>query len=181
VAQHKEGVLEKAGELRDTLAKKFRVKLDDSDNSTGWKFSQYEMKGVPLRLEIGPRDIENNSCVLVSRVTREKTFVSLDNIVEEVEKALQKVHDELYNRALENRQNRTYEAHNHEEFLDIAANKSGYIKAMWCGETACEEQLKDETGGVKSRCIPFVEDHLSDVCACCGKPAKHMVIWGRQY
>ena len=181
VAQHKEGVLEKAGELRDTLAKKFRVKLDDSDNSTGWKFSQYEMKGVPLRLEIGPRDIENNSCVLVSRVTREKTFVSLDNIVEEVEKALQKVHDELYNRALKNRQNRTYEAHNHEEFLDIAANKSGYIKAMWCGETACEEQLKDETGGVKSRCIPFVEDHLSDVCACCGKPAKHMVIWGRQY
>jgi prolyl-tRNA synthetase len=181
VAQHKEGVLEKAEELRDTLAKKFRVKLDDSDNSTGWKFSQYEMKGVPLRLEIGPRDIENNSCVLVSRVTREKTFVSLDNIVEEVEKALQKVHDELYNRALENRQNRTYEAHNHEEFLDIAANKSGYIKAMWCGETACEEQIKDETGGVKSRCIPFVEDHLSDVCACCGKPAKHMVIWGRQY
>jgi prolyl-tRNA synthetase len=181
VAQHKEGVLEKAEELRAELAKKFRVKLDDSDNSTGWKFSQYEMKGVPLRLEIGPRDIENNSCVLVSRVTREKTFVSLDNIVEEVEKALQKVHDELYNRALENRQNRTYEAHNHEEFLDIAANKSGYIKAMWCGETACEEQLKDETGGVKSRCIPFVEDHLSDVCACCGKPAKHMVIWGRQY
>ena len=181
VAQHKEGVLEKAGELRAELAKKFRVKLDDSDNSTGWKFSQYEMKGVPLRLEIGPRDIENNSCVLVSRVTREKTFVSLDNIVEEVEKALQKVHDELYNRALKNRQNRTYEAHNHEEFLDIAANKSGYIKAMWCGETACEEQLKDETGGVKSRCIPFVEDHLSDVCACCGKPAKHMVIWGRQY
>ena len=181
VAQHKEGVLEKAEELRAELAKKFRVKLDDSDNSTGWKFSQYEMKGVPLRLEIGPRDIENNSCVLVSRVTREKTFVSLDNIVEEVEKALQKVHDELYNRALENRQNRTFEARSHEEFLDIATNKSGYIKAMWCGETACEEQLKDETGGVKSRCIPFVQEQLSDVCACCGKPAKHMVIWGRQY
>ena len=181
VAQHKEGVLEKAEELRAELAKKFRVKLDDSDNSTGWKFSQYEMKGVPLRLEIGPRDIENNSCVLVSRVTREKTFVSLDNIVEEVEKALQKVHDELYNRALENRTNRTYEARSREEFLDIAANKSGYIKAMWCGETACEEQIKDETGGVKSRCIPFVQEHLSDVCACCGKPAKHMVIWGRQY
>jgi prolyl-tRNA synthetase len=181
VAQHKEGVLEKANELKNELAKKFRVKLDDSDNSTGWKFSQYEMKGVPLRLEIGPRDIENNSCVLVSRVTREKTFVSLDNLAEEVEKALKKVHDELYQRALENRTNRTYEARSLEEFLSIASEKSGYIKAMWCGETACEEQIKEETGGFKSRCIPFVEDHLSDTCVCCGKPAKHMVIWGRQY
>ena len=181
VAQHKEGVLEKAAEIKATLSKTLRVKLDDSDNSTGWKFAQYEMKGVPLRLEIGPRDIENNSCVLVSRVTREKTFVSLDNLVEEVEKALQKVHDELYNRALENRTNRTYEARTYEEFLDTAANKEGYIKAMWCGETECEEKLKDVTGGVKSRCIPFVEDHLADTCVCCGKPAKHMVIWGRQY
>ena len=181
VAQHKEGVLEKANEIKNELAKKFRVKLDDSDNSTGWKFSQYEMKGVPLRLEIGPRDIENNSCVLVSRVTREKTFVSLDNLAEEVEKALKKVHDELYARALENRTNRTYEARTLEEFLSIASEKSGYIKAMWCGETACEEQIKEETGGFKSRCIPFVEDLLSDTCVCCGKPAKHMVIWGRQY
>ena len=139
------------------------------------------MKGVPLRLEIGPRDIENNSCVLVSRVTREKTFVSLDNLAEEVEKALKKVHDELYARALENRTNRTYEARTLEEFLSIASEKSGYIKAMWCGETACEEQIKEETGGFKSRCIPFVEDLLSDTCVCCGKPAKHMVIWGRQY
>ncbi len=181
VAQHKEGVLEKARELRDLLAKKFRVKLDESDYSTGWKFSQYEMKGVPLRLEIGPRDIENNSCVLVSRVTREKTFVSLDHLAESVEKALQTVHDELYARALENQKARTYEARTREEFLDIAANKSGFIKAMWCGETECEEQLKDLTGGVKSRCIPPEEERLSDVCVCCGKPARHMVIWGRQY
>ena len=176
-----EGVLEKAAEIKAQLSKTLRVKLDDSDNSTGWKYAQYEMKGVPLRLEIGPRDIENNSCVLVSRVTREKTFVSLDNLQEEVEKALQKVHEELYNRALENRTNRTYEARSYEEFLDTAANKEGYIKAMWCGETECEEKLKDVTGGVKSRCIPFVEDHLADTCVCCGKPAKHMVIWGRQY
>ena len=181
VAQHKEGVLEKAGEIKRELSKRFRVKLDDSENSTGWKFSQYEMQGVPLRLEIGPRDIEDNSCVLVSRVTREKTFVSLDNLAEEVEKALQRVHDELYQRALENRTNRTYEAHSREEFLELANTRSGYIKAMWCGETACEEEIKEITGGIKSRCIPFVEDHLSDVCACCGKPARHMVIWGRQY
>ena len=181
VAQHKEGVLEKARELRDLLAKKFRVKLDESDYSTGWKFSQYEMKGVPLRLEIGPRDIENNSCVLVSRVSREKSFVSLDGIVDAVETSLKAVHDELYNRALENRRARTYSAHNYEEFLDIAANKSGFIKAMWCGETECEEKIKDITGGVKSRCIPEEQEHLSDVCVCCGKPAKHMLIWGRQY
>ena len=181
VAQHKEGVLEKANELKAQLSKKFRVKLDDSDNSTGWKFSQYEMKGVPLRLEIGPRDIENNSCVLVSRVTREKTFVSLDNLAEEVEKALDKVHEELYNRALENRTARTYEVRSHEEFLDVAANKSGYIKAMWCGETACEEELKDVTGGVKSRCIPFGDEKLGDTCVCCGKPAKHMIYWGVAY
>ncbi len=181
VAQHKEGVLEKAAELRDQLAKKFRVKLDDSDYSTGWKFSQYEMKGVPLRLEIGPRDIENNSCVLVSRVSREKKFVSLDGIVEAVEEALKSVHDELYNRALENQRARTYDAHSYEEFLDIAQNKSGFIRAMWCGETECEEKIKDVTGGVKSRCIPEQEEHLSDVCVCCGKPAKHMLIWGRQY
>ncbi len=181
IAQHKEGVLEAAGALRDKLAQKFRVKLDDSDYSTGWKFSQYEMKGVPVRLEFGPRDIENNCCVLVSRVTREKTVVSLDNIVEEVEAALKRVHDELYQRALENLKNRTHNALNYQEFLDIAEKQSGFIRAMWCGDTECEEKLKDVTGGVKSRCIPFEEEQLSDTCVCCGKPAKHMVVWGRQY
>ena len=181
VAQHKEGVLEKANEIKELLSEKFRVKLDDSDNSTGWKFSQYEMKGVPLRLEIGPRDIENNSCVLVSRVSRQKTFVSLDNIVEEVEKALAAVHEELYQRALDNLSEKMSEARSYDEFIDAAENRPGFIKAMWCGDSECEDKLKDETGGVKSRCIPFVEEKLSDVCVCCGKPAKHMVVWGRQY
>ena len=181
VAQHKEGVLEKAAELKATLSEKFRVKLDDSDNSTGWKFSQYEMKGVPLRLEIGPRDIENNSCVLVSRVSRQKFFVSLDNIVEEVEKALAAVHQELYERAEKNLAEKMSVAHDHDEFLDIAENRPGFIKAMWCGDSECEDKLKEETGGVKSRCIPFVEEHISDTCVCCGRPAKHMVVFGRQY
>ena len=181
VAQHKPGVLEKADEVRRLLAKNFRVKLDDSDNSAGWKFSEYEMKGVPVRLEIGPRDIENNSCVLVSRVTGEKTFVSLDNIVEEVGAMLEKVHSELYNRALENLQGKLNTAHNYDEFLDIAENRPGFIRAMWCGDSECEDKLKDVTGGVKSRCIPFEEEHISDTCVCCGKKAKHMVVWGRQY
>ncbi len=181
IAQHKEGVLEAAGSLRERLADRFRVKLDDSENSTGWKFSQYEMKGVPVRLELGPRDIESGSCVLVSRVTREKVVVSLDNIDEAVAEALARVHDELYERALSNLHNRTHDAHSYEEFLDIAEKQSGFIRAMWCGDSACEDKLKDVTGGVKSRCIPFSEDHISDVCVCCGKPAKHMVVWGRQY
>lgn len=181
-AQHKEGVLEAAGALRDQLAAAgVRVKLDDSENSAGWKFSQYEMKGVPVRLEIGPRDIASGSCVLVSRVTREKKFVSLDNITAEVAAMLDQVHDELLARAQKNLEEKTFVARSYEEFLDIAANHPGYIKAMWCGETACEEKIKDETGGVKSRCIPFHEEQLSDVCVCCGKPARHMVVWGRQY
>lgn len=181
VAQHKPGVLEAANALAEKLSARFRVKVDDSDNSTGWKFSQYEMKGVPLRLEIGPRDIENNSCVLVSRVSREKQFVSLDGIEDSVGKALETVHDELYRRACENLEKRTSIAHDYAEFLDIAQNKSGFIKAMWCGDEECENKIKDDTGGVKSRCIPFEEDQISDVCVCCGKPARHMVVWGRQY
>ena len=182
VQQHKEGVLEKAAAVTEALKKAgLRVYMDQSDNSPGWKYSQYEMKGVPVRLELGPRDIENNSCVLISRVTREKKFVSLENLEEEVQAMLKFVHDELVERALKNRQEKTHDAHTHEEFLEIAANRPGFIRAMWCGDSACEDQLKDETGGVKSRCIPFTEEHLSDTCVCCGKKAKHMVVWGRQY
>lgn len=181
IAQHKEGVLDAAAKVRDRLSDKFRVKLDDSENSTGWKFAQYEMKGVPVRLELGPRDIENNACVLVSRVSREKKIVSLDNIEEEVAAALRSVHDELYERAKKNLAEKTSDAHSYEEFLDIAANHPGFIRAMWCGDSECEDRLKDATGGVKSRCIPFNEEHISDTCVCCGKPAKHMVVWGRQY
>ena len=181
VAQHKEGVLEKAAEIKDRLAKTLRVKLDDSEQSTGWKFSQYEMKGVPVRLEIGPKDIENNSCVLVSRVTREKKFVSLDNVEAEVAAMLEQVYNELVARATKNLEEKTHTATSLEEFLDVAESKPGFIKAMWCGDVACEEALKEKTGGVKSRCIPFAEERLSDKCVCCGKPAKHMVVWGRQY
>ena len=182
VAQHKEGVLDKAYEIKSKLTESgIRVKVDDSDNSTGWKYSQYEMKGVPVRLEIGPRDIEENKCILVSRVSGEKIGVSLNNLEEEVKKMLDYVHNELVERARRNLAERTSVAKTYDEFLDIAENKSGFIKAMWCGDVECENKIKDDTGGVKSRCIPFVEEHLSDVCVCCGKPAKHMVVWGRQY
>ncbi len=181
VAQHKEGVLEKTREVADSLKDAFRVKLDDSDNSPGWKFSQYEMKGVPLRLEIGPRDIEQGQCVLVRRDNREKVVVKLEDLVTEIPKALQAVHDGLYEKALKNLEEKTFTAHNYDEFLDIAENHPGFIKAMWCGDAECEDKLKDVTGGVKSRCIPFEEEKIGDTCVCCGKPAKHMVYWGKQY
>ncbi len=181
IAMHKAGVLDKAQEVADSLKKQFRVKLDASDNSPGWKFSQYEMQGVPLRLELGPKDIENNQCVLVRRDTREKIFVSLDNVAEEIAKLLDIIHEDMYNRALENMKAKTFEARTYEEFLTTAKEAPGFIKAMWCGCTECEEKIKEETGGVKSRCIPFEEENLSDVCVCCGKPAKHMVYWGKQY
>ena len=182
VAQHKEGVLEKAGEIKKTLeAAGIRVKLDDSDQSAGWKYSQYEMKGVPVRLEIGPRDIESGNCVLVSRVSREKNFVAIDGVENEVQKMLSFVHDELVARANKNLEEKTHTAVTYEEFLDTAENKPGFIKAMWCGDSACEDKLKEATGGVKSRCIPFHEEKLADTCVCCGRPAKHMVVWGKQY
>ena len=181
VAQHKEGVLEKADELRVRLTKQFRVKLDDSDNSPGWKFSQYEMKGVPVRVEIGPKDIEKNQCVIVRRDNREKMFASLDNIEQAVAQALEQVHQAMYDKALANMKEKTFTATTFEEFVDTAKNKPGFIKAMWCGDVECEDKIKDVTGGVKSRCIPFEEEHLSDVCVCCGKPAKHQVFWGKQY
>ena len=181
IAQHKEGVLDKAYEVAEELKKSFRVKVDASDKAPGWKFSEYEMKGVPVRVELGPKDIEKNQCVIVRRDNREKIFVSLDNLAEEVQKALDAVHEAMYEKALKNMQEKTFEARSYEEFLDTAENKPGFIKAMWCGEKECEEKIKEETGGVKSRCIPFEEEHLADTCVCCGKPAKHMVYWGKQY
>ncbi|MDY4191933.1 MAG: proline--tRNA ligase [Oscillospiraceae bacterium] len=180
VAQHKPGVLEKASELRDRLKGFCRVKLDDSDNSPGWKYAEYEMKGVPLRLEIGPRDIENNQCVLVRRDNREKTVVSLDELEQKIPELLRAVHDGLYEKALKNRENRTFSARNMDEMVRTADEQSGFIKAMWCGDLACEEALK-EKAGVTSRCMPFDQEKISDVCVCCGKPAKAMVYWGKAY
>ncbi len=181
IAQHKEGVLDKANELKDRLAKQFRVKLDDSDNSAGWKFSEYEMKGVPVRLEIGPRDIENNECVLVTRHDRQKYVVSLDNLEQEIEEKLKLVHDEIYKKALENREKHTYQCSTIDEINQkLAENGDGFVKAMWCGDEECEDKVKELTG-VGSRCIPLDQENFSDTCVCCGKKAKHMVYWGKAY
>lgn len=180
VAAHKPGVLEKAQELTDRLSKFCRVKIDTSDNSPGWKFAEYEMKGVPLRLEIGPKDIEKNQCVLVRRDNREKYFVSLDDLETEIPKLLDTVQDGLFQAALARRANMTYTAKTLDELKDIADNKPGFIKAMWCGSRECEEKLK-EYAGVSSRCIPFEQEHIADTCVCCGKPADKMLYWGKAY
>ena len=181
VAAHKPGVLEKANELKEMLSKNFRVKLDDSDNSPGWKFAEYEMKGVPLRIEIGPRDIENNQCVVAMRVNGEKEFVSLDNLTETVEAKLAAAREIMYNKALENREAKTYACTSTDQIKAILEEKGdGFVKAMWCGEEECEDKVKELTG-VGSRCIPFDQENLDDKCVCCGKPAKHMVYWGKAY
>lgn len=180
IAAHKEGVVEKAQELETRLKKEFRVKADYSDNSPGWKFAEYEMKGVPLRLEIGPRDIENNRCVLVRRDNREKVEVSLDELETKVAEMLESIQQSLYDAALARREKMTYTCTDLNSFIETAKTKPGFIKSMWCGDEECENKLK-EVAGVSSRCMPFEQEHLADTCVCCGKPAKHMVYWGKAY
>ncbi len=179
VAQHKEGVLDKAYELRDRLSN-FKVKVDDSDKSPGWKFAEAEMRGIPVRIEIGPKDIEANQAVIVRRDNREKQVVSLDTLEESVANTLDTMQREMLERARAHRDSHTYTATNYEEFKAIIANKPGFVKAMWCGDQACEDKIKEETTAT-SRCMPFAQEHISDVCVCCGKPAKAMVYWGKAY
>ena len=179
IAQHKEGVLDKAYELKSRLGD-FRVKVDDSEKSPGWKFSEAEMRGIPVRIELGPKDIEANQAVLVRRDTREKQIVALDAFETEVAKVLETMQKEMLERARAHRDSHTYTAVNYDEFKDIVANKPGFVKAMWCGDRACEDKIKEETTAT-SRCMPFNQEKVSDVCVCCKKPAKAMVYWGKAY
>ncbi|SHH99756.1 prolyl-tRNA synthetase [Clostridium collagenovorans DSM 3089] len=180
IAQHKEGVLEKAEELRERIAKVARVKVDSTDKMPGWKFSEYEMKGVPVRLEVGPKDIENNQVVLVRRDTREKEVVSMDDLEVRIPQLLEEIQTAMFERAKAHRDENTFVATNLDEFKEIAENKPGFIKAMWCGDLECEEKIK-EVAGTSSRCMPFEQEEVSDVCVCCGKPAKSLVYWGKAY
>ena len=187
IAQHKEGVLDKANELYQALAAKgIRVKLDDSDNSPGWKFAQYEMKGIPVRIEIGPKDIESGQCVVAARFNGEKQTVALDEnyaaLCDTVTDLLENVIPQgMFQKALENRKNKTYVCQTMDEITQALEEKGdGFIEAMWCGDEACEDKVKEVTG-VGSRCIPLNQQHISDKCVCCGKPAKHMVLWGKAY
>ena len=181
IQMQKEGVLEKNTELYDKLSEKFRVKLDDREQySPGYKFNDWEMRGIPVRVEMGPRDIENGNCVLVRRDTNEKLIVSIDNIEEEIERLLKDIQDNMYKLCVENNKKKTSIATNIDEFAKAMNENQGYVKAMWCGDAACEDKIHELTGA-KSRCIPFNEEHISDNCVVCGKKAKNMVVWGRQY
>ena len=181
IAQHKPGVLEGAAQLRDRLiAAGFRVKMDDSDNSMGWKCAEYEMKGVPLRVECGPRDLENGQCVLVRRTDREKVIVKFEELETAVAEQLELVHQGMYERAKKNLEDHIFEAHSVEEAKALQEEHGGYIKTMWCGELECELKMK-EVAGMSSRCMPFAQEKLDEVCPCCGKPASKMVYWGVAY
>ena len=179
VQQQKEGVLDKAYELRDRLSG-FRVKVDDTDKSPGWKFSECEMRGIPLRVEIGPKDMANNQAVFVRRDTHEKTVVSLDALEQEAAAMLEQIQKDMLERARKHRDAHTYQAVTWDGFAEIVNHKPGFVKAMWCGCQECEEKIKEETGAT-SRCMPFEQEHLADTCICCGKPAKKMVYWGKAY
>ena len=181
IQQAKEGVLDKAQEICQTLKDAgLRVKVDDTDKSPGWKFSEQEMRGIPVRVECGPKDIAAGQAVVVRRDTREKTIVPLDRISENVCQILETMQREMLERAPAHRDAHTYTVTDYEEFKKTIEERPGFVKAMWCGDVGCEEKIKEDVQAT-SRCIPFDEEHLSDTCVCCGRPAKKMVYWGRAY
>ena len=182
IAAHKEGVTQKATEIyKELLEAGYRVKLDLRDNySTGYKLNDWEMRGVPVRVEIGPRDIENGKCILVRRDTLEKQEVQLDKLSHELGILLEAIQLNMFEDCKKRMEAKTTIATNMDEFTKNITENQGFIKAMWCGEESCEDKIREFTGA-KSRCIPFEQEHISDTCVCCGKKAKHMVIWGRQY
>jgi len=181
IAQHKEGVLDKAEELRAALAAAgIRVKTDASDKGPGFKFAEQEMRGIPVRVEIGPKDLENGTCTIVRRDTREKYEVTFDKVSEKALEILDKMQSDMLEKARAHRDSHIFDAHDYDELKDIAENRPGFIRAMWCGSLECEMKIKDDLA-VSSRCMPFEQESISDVCVCCGKPAKKLVYWGKAY
>ncbi|WNB90770.1 proline--tRNA ligase [Bacillus sp. NEB1478] len=180
IAQHKEGVLDYAYKLKEQLSGSIRTKIDASDKKPGWKFNEYEMKGIPLRLEVGPRDIEQKQVILVRRDTGEKQTLSVSDLESQVQKLLTDIQKNLYEKALKHREEKTSIAKTYDEFKETLQENTGFIKAMWCGDQVCEDFIKDETGAT-SRCMPFVQQKLSDQCVCCEKEAKHLVYWAKAY
>lgn len=181
IMQKKEGVLDKAFAVKEQLLRAgLRTKIDDSDKNPGWKFAEQEMRGIPVRVEMGPRDIEAGQVIVVRRDTREKITVAIEELADKIKDILDVIQKDMFERAKTHRDEHTYVATNYEEFKDAVANKAGFIKAMWCGSRECEDKIKEDTTAT-SRCMPFEQEKLSDVCVCCGKPAKSMVYWGKAY
>ena len=181
IAQHKAGVLEKAAELQSSLIEAgYKVKVDDSDKSPGWKFSEQEIRGIPLRVEIGPKDIEAGQAVIVRRDTREKQVVALDELAAKIGETLETMQNDMLERAKAHLAAHISEAKTYEEFKENVETKPGFIKMMWCGDLECEMKIKEDTTAT-SRCMPFEQEQITDVCPVCGKPAKKMVYWGKAY
>ncbi|MBQ8666444.1 MAG: proline--tRNA ligase [Lachnospiraceae bacterium] len=181
IRQQQEGVLDKANEIKGALAGKgMRVKIDDTDKSPGWKFAEAEMRGIPVRVEIGPKDIEAGKAVLARRDTGEKTECAIEALPETIEKLLDTIQKDMLEKARERRDSQTYTAKTKEEFDKLFAEKSGFVKSMWCGDVECENKIKEEMS-VTSRCMPFEQEKIADTCVCCGRPAKKLVYWGRAY
>lgn len=182
IQQQKEGVLDKAGQVKEALVKAgIKAGLDDTDKSPGWKFSEQEMRGIPVRVELGPKDIAAGKCVLVRRDTREKVECALEDVAQTVKELLDTIQKEMFERAREHRDTHIYDAHNYEEFKRTVNNKPGFIRGMWCGGQECEDKIKEETTAT-SRCMPFNDqEQISDVCVCCGKPAHKLIYWGKAY
>ena len=181
IQQRKEGVLEKSAEILAALKKAgIRARLDDTDKSPGFKFAEQEMRGIPIRIECGPKDIEAGQAVICRRDTREKITASFETLPEAARQTLETMQSDMYQRAKAHRDAHTYVATDYESFKDTIINKPGFVKAMWCGDQACEDKIKEDVQAT-SRCMPFAQEHLSDTCVCCGKAAKKMVYWGRAY
>lgn len=181
IQQQKEGVLDKASEVKAALAKNFRVKIDVSEKSPGWKFAEQEMRGIPVRVELGPKDIEANQCVVVRRDTREKQIVSLEELNEKLSEILETMQADMLAKAKAFLESHISDALNYEELKDAAATKPGFIRAMWCGDEACELKIKEDMT-VTSRCMPFDDqEQIASTCVCCGKPAHKLVYWGKAY
>jgi prolyl-tRNA synthetase len=176
----KPGILEQARSIKERLkALGIRVQLDDSDKSPGWKYSEYEMKGVPLRIELGPKDLTKKQAVVVFRHNREKVFVPLEELEQRIPELLARMHQELYEAAKKRADEATVNCCDYEEFKEIMARPySGYVKMMWCGDEACENKIKEETTAT-TRCIPFHQEQLGKTCPVCGKPAKKMVYFAK--
>lgn len=181
IAQQKEGVLEKVDELYNKFSKKYRVEKDTrKEYSPGYKFNYWELRGIPIRIEIGPKDIANNQCVVFRRDTLEKQIISLDELENVVDKLMIDIQNNMYKMAQENVEKHTFVAKSLDEYQEIFKHNQGFVKMMWCGDKVCEDKIKELTAST-IRCIPFEEEHLDDKCAICGRPAKHMVYTARQY
>ena len=182
IAQHKDGVLNYCTSILEDLKKNgIRVKIDESDKTPGFKFSQQEVLGIPFRIEAGPKDIENNQVIITRRDNSEKYTISTDKLADKIKELIEIMQKDMYENALKHMNNNIRPALNIDEMIEIDKTHKGFIKAMWCGNEACENTIKEKTGGYGSRCIPFNQEVISKNCVCCGKEAKHMVLWGKSY